>query len=295
MTRWIWNRGIAALCDIRIPNEFRDGDGFRGPALEQQAPSRCVPRLDESLATGIRDRQLVWVHARLLRAFVETVLPHIDARFVLATGADDRSTPSSYLPEARNLLESPKVIHWFAQNHDGTVGLDRMSPLPLGIDFHTLAHRPTNWGEASSSPVEQERMLETIRRELPPVGERPLQVDADFTSQLGGFRRLILRIPRQARLALRRQERLPATSSDELRGDVFNKLKRNPPGQLSTCQASAHDAVAQVGQARICRQPARIWTRLPSHLGGTCSRQHRPCEELIPRLPVRGTESADSQ
>lgn len=231
MTKWIWNRGIAALCDVRIPDEFPDG-GYRGPALEQRDRLAHPPPLDGSLAAGIRDRQLVWVHARLLREFVETVFPHIGARFVLVTGADDRSTPSAYLPEARTLLESPKVIHWFAQDYDGSAGPGRMSPLPLGIDYHTLADRPA-WGEPRSSPIEQERTLESIRRELPPVEERSLRVYADFTSQLGGFRRLILRIPRRIRLALRRQERLTGASSDELRGDVFNKLRRNA---LVACQ-----------------------------------------------------------
>jgi hypothetical protein len=269
LTKWVWSRGIAALCDVRIPDESQDGDGFRGVPLEQQDPSRCIPPLDKSLATTIQDRQLVWVHERLLRRFVKDLLPYIRARFVLATGADDRPAPSSYLPEARRILESSNVIHWFAQEYDGTVGLDRVSPLPIGIDFHTLAHKPF-LGEPRSSPVEQEKVLESVRRGLSPIEQRLPLVYADFTSAFGWFRRLILRIPRPVRRIIRQQQPLVGASSDELRGDVFNRLRRNP---LVRCQ-----------RARLSRTALwRTWGRhafvvSPHGSGLDC---HRTWEALV--------------
>jgi len=62
-----------------------------------------------------------------------------------------------------------------------------MSPLPIGVDFHTLSERPL-WGESISSPQQQEQTLRSIRSELCPARERVRIVYVDFAWQPVGFR-----------------------------------------------------------------------------------------------------------
>src|SRR5437667_10569919 len=86
------------------------------------------------------------------------------------------------MAEALQILEYPNVLHWYAQNCDGPGFLGRMSPIPIGIDFHTIAAR-SHWGEDRSSPEEQEQTLKSIRREFRPVADRLRRAYVDFAWQ----------------------------------------------------------------------------------------------------------------
>ena len=100
----IWNKGIAALCDWRIPDEFPDGRGYvenrhlASHNLTAETPANLIP--DPSLYRGIRDGNVVWVRVSWLRSFIVQVLPLTEARFVLATGDSDNSVPSHIAPYA---------------------------------------------------------------------------------------------------------------------------------------------------------------------------------------------------
>ena len=74
------------------------------------------------------------------------------------------------------------VLHWFTQNCDGPGFMGRMSPIPIGIDFHTL-NEQSLWGETIASPREQEEMLLSIRQEFRPTRERIRKVYVDFAWQ----------------------------------------------------------------------------------------------------------------
>jgi hypothetical protein len=60
--------------------------------------------------------------------------------------------------------------------------MGRVSPIPIGIDFHTLSETPL-WGESIASPQEQEKMLISIRRGFAPARERIRKVYVDFAWQ----------------------------------------------------------------------------------------------------------------
>ena len=180
----VWNKGIAALCNWRIPDEFPEGQGYvlwpslAGANLTLDTPGDLIA--DPFLYREIRDGDTVWVRLSWLRSFVHQVLPHLRGRIVLATGDSIIAVPSQVPPDVVSALEHPNVLHWFAQNCDRPG--PRISPLPIGIDFHTLSERPF-WGESMATPFEQEQQIVGLRRSLPPIRERIPRLYIDFAWQ----------------------------------------------------------------------------------------------------------------
>lgn len=177
----IWNKGIAALCDFRIPDEFPDRVAYRrcpGHAfsLEPDRASDLIP--DPRRYAGANQGDLVWVRLPWLRSFVSQVLPVLNSPVVLVTGDCDNSAPSEVMPEAKAILDSPKILHWFAQNFDGS-GEGRVSGIPIGNDFHTLAVSSC-WGMRVCSPLEQEKQLRAVASALAPRLQRRPKIYVDF-------------------------------------------------------------------------------------------------------------------
>jgi hypothetical protein len=183
----IWNKGIAARCDRRLPDEFPNGSyspvpTFAGAYASSKLPDNLV--LDPAAFDDLRENEMLWVRLSWLKSFVRQVLPRIKAQFILVTGDSDSCVPSELAAEARAILGCPNIIHWYTQNYDGSLPTERVSPIPIGIDFHMLAERPI-WGEQRSTPAQQERTLESIRDELPLLENRAIQVYLDFGWQRG--------------------------------------------------------------------------------------------------------------
>jgi hypothetical protein len=218
--RLVWNKGIAARCDRRIPDEFPDGLNYSpvptlaGAPWSSELPDNLIsnPRLYE----GIQDGELVWVRLSWLRSFIKQVLPLVKAKFGLVVGDSDSCVPSELGSEADALLTSSTIVHWFSQNYDGTSGPDRISPLPIGIDFHMLSQHPF-WGEKQASSLEQERTLHSIRQHLPPVRQRISQVYVDFAWQGGWGIRQYWRV-----------RNLRGAGLKQTRGQILRKLRSNP-------------------------------------------------------------------
>ena len=191
----VWNKGIAALCDRRFPDEFPDGRNYKpvpayaGAMWSSRLPQRLIP--EESAKGEIREGDLVWVRLSWLKSFIGQVLPWVKANFVLVTGDSDSCVPSELGREARAVLECSKVVHWYTQNYDGSAPSERISAIPIGIDFHMISER-TSWGEEVSSPQEQERALVAMGKGFPPLPERQQRVYVDFGWQreFGLYRRL---------------------------------------------------------------------------------------------------------
>jgi len=183
----VWVKGIAARCDWRIPDEFPEGLGYRScpPPAGFKIPGFFRNDLIENPQTycSIKEGDIVWVNLAWIRSFIKDVLPCIKTDFILVTGDCDFSPPSSIMAEALQLLECPRLIHWYAQNCDAPGFMDRMSPLPIGLDFHTLSQK-TYWREKNiSTPVQQEQLLRSVRAQLPPTRERIRKVYIDFAWQ----------------------------------------------------------------------------------------------------------------
>lgn len=197
----LWNKGIAARCDWRIPDEFPANLGYAG-ALEPVGHSGPPYLLENLIADpqsycGIRDGDIVWVKFSWLKSFLHQVLPLVRSKFILVTADSDLGVPLPIMAESLQVLEHTTVLHWYAQNCDGPGFMGRMSPIPIGIDFHTLSEQPF-WGEDKSSPEDQEGILKSATSGFRPARDRIPRVYVDSAWQpantyLSGKRQRILR------------------------------------------------------------------------------------------------------
>ena len=168
-------KGFAEHADVRVPDEFDTGT-YRQVRLD---PTAWCTRHGRAVAERVTDGALVWVKTDHLAAFCAAVLPAISEEFVLVTGDWDHPIPRYATDEAAVLLPDERVRHWFTMQIDETADGDRMSPIPLGVDYHTLANGPT-WGESREDRADQEARLLGIAARLPPLGERAPRAWADF-------------------------------------------------------------------------------------------------------------------
>jgi hypothetical protein len=184
----VWNKGIAALCDRRIPDEFPDGQGYSanssyaGALMSSKIPDNLIT--DPSALHDLRSGEVVWVRLSWLRSFIRQVLPWVKNRFILVTGDSDNCVPSELMPEARTIFNCSNVMRWYAQNYDGSLSSEKISPIPIGIDFHSLSEGSI-WHESTSSPLEQEQTLRSIQRSVAPVKNRIPDVYLDFAWRRG--------------------------------------------------------------------------------------------------------------
>ena len=173
-TRYIWSRGLALLCDHNGGFDY---------IRKQRGGGRAPLPYDLDDYSNIRDGDLVWVRVNSLPRFLEQVLPNINARFALITGDEDWAIPSE-LEGAGDLLANHNLICWFAQNFDGTDTSGKIFPIPIGLDFHTIANG-RKWGHWRATPRQQEAELERLRARMPANGDRLVRAHADFHFNLG--------------------------------------------------------------------------------------------------------------
>ena len=167
-TNWVWSRGLGLLCDVNGGVDF----------VKRQLGGRPPLRFDPSAFANIREGDLVWVRHIALPQLVAEVLPHVRNRFALVTGDEDWSIPSDFV-DSRRITECEQVACWFTQNYDGSDDSGKISPIPIGLDFHTISNR-RKWGHWPATPTQQEAELASLVARMPPASERLLLAHADF-------------------------------------------------------------------------------------------------------------------
>jgi hypothetical protein len=157
------SRGIMKSCDIyssRPMSSIREVRGY-----------------DFSL---LRDGQTVYICSSALPHFISSVFPNIQKRFILVTGDCDESCPNELFrsqQEFIRFIESDKIIHWYSQN---CIGIHpKLTQIPIGMDYHTMSVRDHEWGP-KTDPLEQERLLLTIRQSAKPLAQRMVKAYANF-------------------------------------------------------------------------------------------------------------------
>ena len=125
---------------------------------------------------------IVWIRGRFLQNFCEDILPALNKPIVLLIADGDESFPSNCGKEfyIHTLLANPYIVHVFAQNNEIT-GNSKVTSIPIGIDFHTIAYKGSagGWGE-KGLPSEQELKLSSILKELKPTYLRKKRIYVDF-------------------------------------------------------------------------------------------------------------------
>jgi hypothetical protein len=168
-TRFVWNRGLALLCD------HNGGSSF---VRAQRGGGRPALRFDPSAYADIGDGDLVWVRLSALQQFYVEVLPRVTASFALVTGDEDLAIPSGF-EFSGEILGNRNVICWFTQNADGTDASGKVFPIPIGIDFHTISNQ-RKWRHWQATPRRQEAELERVRATMSANGDRLVRAHADF-------------------------------------------------------------------------------------------------------------------
>ena len=90
------------------------------------------------------DPKVVYVHTKLLGEFAEKVVAHIPGGFILVSSCNDYTIPFNvdlrfgygnlmHMDAWNALIESKKVVHWFAENHYWTH--PKVSTLPIGASM----------------------------------------------------------------------------------------------------------------------------------------------------------------
>jgi hypothetical protein len=168
-SEWIWNLGVAQSCDkglTRKPEGHFEKNVF-----------------DEAEYKDIAKGDVVWVKSQFIKTFYKKVLPKVKNPFVLVICDGDESFPSNsrLKKHLEEFVNHKMILHIFAQNCDYKGPSHKVSHLPIGIDFHTLAYRSQafSWGK-KASPSEQEKELKELLQQLKPTHLRKKRAFVDF-------------------------------------------------------------------------------------------------------------------
>lgn len=174
--KYIWNLGLAMMCDV---NPFENGlpkDYHTSPTPNYIKPKNYIKKVNES--------DVIWLQSHQVSDFYTNVLPTISNHFILLINDGDASFPSSYgkFFDVDALIKDERVIHIFGQNVDSPGYLDKVSGMPIGIDFHTVAssHYCKFFGEKQQSVQKQEENLDLILASLSPTFQRKKRAFVDF-------------------------------------------------------------------------------------------------------------------
>ena len=106
-------------------------------------------------------------------------------RFVLVSGNEDTTLPDDIPDKTREILNSPNLIHWYAQNltkHDDP----KLTAIPIGLDYHTIAEHKSGyewWGD-KQTPTQQEKFLTDLEKK--PFEQRERKIYCNFMNSIRG-------------------------------------------------------------------------------------------------------------
>lgn len=173
--KYIWNLGLATTCDVTPLKNALPSEYHTWPTLHYAEAQNYV--------RDVKDGDIIWLQSHQVANFYHNVLPTITERFILLINDGDDSFPSSYRArfDVDALINDPRVIHIFVQNID-TTKLKKVSGMPIGIDFHTVAHSYycTYFGESQTSVQVQEQQLDELLATLSPTDQRIKKAYVDF-------------------------------------------------------------------------------------------------------------------
>lgn len=113
--------------------------------------------------------------------YFSTMINQINCRFILISGDSDCTVPDELFKNNYNdfhvFINNEKIIHWYSQNC--VLNHPKLSRIPIGLDYHTMSERNSDWGEKISS-IEQENILNNIKNNLKPFWEREIKCYSNF-------------------------------------------------------------------------------------------------------------------
>ena len=123
--------------------------------------------------------------------FLTKVINKINKPFILVSGDSDEDCSTDLFSiyglkkeeEFNKFINNNLIIHWFSQNCT-ILNHPKISPIPIGLDYHTLFENENHsWGN-KSSPLEQEQLLISINEKSLHFKDRIIMCYANFHFQL---------------------------------------------------------------------------------------------------------------
>jgi hypothetical protein len=151
----IWSRNLAVNCGaypVYFPKRREITDTFFGNLFLLTPLFMWLSY--RNINKKLKKNNSVFVSLNEMGYFQKSILPKIKIPFVLVTGDSDYSTL-----KFKGILDNKYLLHWFAQNN--VLKSKKLTPVPLGLDFHTLLTEDC-FGEKMMSTEEQERRLKKI-------------------------------------------------------------------------------------------------------------------------------------
>ena len=133
--------------------------------------------------SSLKPGDVICMESYYVPIFYRDCLPKIETPVVLVFHGGDESFPTSHQNEIdiEDLIGNQNILHIFAQNCDYTgPQMDKVSPLPIGINIHTLITGSGAFGEKQESPQKQEALLTKIVANLRPTNKRKKKALIDF-------------------------------------------------------------------------------------------------------------------
>jgi hypothetical protein len=131
----------------------------------------------------VKSGDVLWIQSYYVPTFCNDFLPKIENPFVLVINWGDESFPTSHKDaiDIEEFIKNPKILHIFAQNCDyNGPQIDKVSPLPIGIDVHTLITGSGAFGEVQQTPKKQEKVLDKVVNSLKPTYLRKKRALVEF-------------------------------------------------------------------------------------------------------------------
>ena len=159
--KYVSSRGIAKFCNV-YPNQFKS-DTYN---------------FDENDYKNIKNKDIVYVITTVLNKFTKKILPELEEKNIkikLVVGASilgipDEVSQKHSINYLDRLFENDSIIHLYCQNYDLDYKHDRISLIPLGLDYHTLQETNSSWGNKISA-IEQDHTIQRIAL-LKPFNQR---------------------------------------------------------------------------------------------------------------------------
>jgi hypothetical protein len=136
--------------------------------------------------------QSVYINTSAIPHFAKEILPNLiskndEIKIVLVSGDADETVFEDIFETYEDFIlfiEDSRIIHWFSQNVVFSSSAkkihEKLTPIPIGLDYHTLSECSFHeWG-IRQSPIEQENSLKNIRYLSNAPRERLFKVYCNF-------------------------------------------------------------------------------------------------------------------
>jgi len=119
------------------------------------------------------NHHIVYMYPSELHQLAKNINSKLHEPIVLVTGDSDATYPSDIFPlksDFIHFIENEKIIHWYTQNCDTTH--PKLSKMPIGMDYHTIAMNKVPWWGPPESPAHQEQLLKLMQKSAKPYWQR---------------------------------------------------------------------------------------------------------------------------